>query len=131
MSDEGWATPFLTKYYNIIMLAGSIDDTMKLMEMDIIIKSDKMIRGNLINQKRKLWFLEEGVELLKNMSSICPKEIVEQLSHIDERIRTLLKIYSENTMLTTTAATALIAHKDLQASIRQLYEETLKKCISG
>jgi hypothetical protein len=127
VQEEGWANPFLLRYYDIISSAGSFDDSMRLMESTIIAGNNTMIRTNLLRQRTKLWFLAKQVRSLMELSSLYPKDILEQVLGLNESIRNILKIYEQETTPTVVVATLITMNEDLQKKLRKLYEETLKK----
>jgi hypothetical protein len=129
--DITWAHPFLNGYYNIISNAGGVTHFITAMQRDLQLRKDKLIQGGFILQKFQLKAIITEIKNLSNLQNPCPPDISENVSGLENKIKTFLEIYDQNTNLDRKVEMLNDQHNDLQLEIRRLYQETINRCISG
>ncbi len=129
-TELSWASIFLTKYYQVIAVEGSLDDIVKLMEAQLSTMDEPMIRGSFTRQKTRLGAISKEINYLKGVNGGFPVDLKQRVSSIDTRIADLLGLYSKEVDLNTKADQILEVHEMIKKELQELYEDTIKRSIA-
>jgi hypothetical protein len=132
----GWASSLLTRYYQVISNAGSLEDIVTTLDSLLSLskgrkEDEKTIRSNLVRQKSKVDLIGPVIENLKKMNRGFPTDLRERLSCIETSLGEFKGLYEEKMDVTEKAGKLLGLHKKLKEELQNLYEETIKKSVMG
>jgi len=127
--ELGWANSFLSKCYNIIGYTSIVNYITKSMDADITTRNNDNFRSKTLLQKPQLRFMEEELRNLKLFDNSYPAELKVVVSNLEQSIKNFLDLYNRNLDFDTRVEKILDSDRELQMTIRNLYEETLRVCL--
>jgi len=127
----GWAVSFLTRYYQVITAAGSLEDIVNLMEAQLASMNEAMIKGSFTRQKTKLNLIAPVIKHLNSVNRGFPDDLRQRLSSIDTCVGELLGLYGQNIDLNEKAGRILDLYRKIKEELWDLYEDTVKRSVVG
>ncbi len=131
-NGTGWASPFLTKYYQAIAQSGSLQDLRDKLFMNAEEWDESRCKLNFRRLKSKLDLLSPVVKELNDMNRRFPEDLKEKLVAINTIINRLTTICINEKDMKNRERTNIIfdCHEKLKEEMKSLYERSIERSVS-